>query len=133
MPRAQKVNSRIEKLEDPWSVKFIEQLDAGELAEFEEEGKVYAHDVASFIDEYWEEITGLAIRDKDQESHFPNEVASIIYDLDVEDFDDAWGSQREGANDWEPECETCGAEMSWEDDENGYTECEDCREDEDDY
>jgi len=61
------------------------------------------YDLAGFVNEYWNELTGLTNRDKDEECDFPSEVSELIDELgfDYDDFSNAWGGVREGAEDWE--------------------------------
>ena len=125
MPRAQKVNSRIENL-SKFAKEMVEELDTEELLDFEDEGYVPSRELASFIDYNWKEITGLNNRAKDEESYFPSEVEGICIELgvDMDDFSDAWGMQREGSEDWEEdprECAECGEEIEddrdWDDED----------------
>jgi hypothetical protein len=73
----------------------------------ENEGDYSAYDAANFVDDNWKEMTGLTNRDKDAEGHFPSEVESFLYELDIDydDFCQDWGSVREGAEDWEEDDE----------------------------
>lgn len=69
----------------------------------EEQGLVDTEDVdlfelAIFIDERWDEITGLPEEEKDAEQYFPSEVEEILSELgvDYDDFSYEWGDMREG-------------------------------------
>lgn len=63
------------------------------------------NDLARFVNKNWKELTGLTNRDKDAENEFPDEVLNMIDELDIDynDFCQAWGEVREGAEDWEDE------------------------------
>ena len=86
--------------DNPWIQQFIEENGY-------EDGMddIVLDDLAYFIDQNWEEITGLSNREKDDEGYFPGEVEEIIdeLELDMDDFSQAWASVREGAEDWEDE------------------------------
>ena len=93
-------------------------------------------DLAYFIDQNWEEITGLSNREKDDEGYFPSEVEEIIdeLELDMDDFSQAWASVREGAED--QYCDNCGAELDDDNDLDGNGYCSQCspyNDDEDEY
>ena len=86
--------------DNPWIQQFIEENGL-------EDGMddIVLDDLAYFIDQNWEEITGLSNREKDDEGYFPGEVEEIIdeLELDMDDFSQAWASVREGAEDQEDE------------------------------
>lgn len=120
--RTKKVN--LEELKNPFVEQFLEEYD---------EKDVYS--LAEFIDDNWGEITGLTNRNKDQEGYFPEEIENILDELDIDydDFGDAWGSVREGANDWEPrECVECGEDIEDYRDWEGENTCQACADKKDD-
>ena len=90
------LNENLGNYSNDWAIKFTH-----------ENQDINAYDLAVFIDENWKEITGLTNRDKDEESYFPNEVEEICDELsvDMDEFSDAWGSVREGSEDWEEDDE----------------------------
>ena len=118
----------IEKVrkENPWADQFFEEYPEA-IEDYIEEGSVSSGDLASFVDDVWEDMTGLSVREKDAEQFFPGEVEELTDALlsDPSDFDYAWGSQREGADDYEVYCDECGEELDYE----GM--CPECDEDED--
>lgn len=113
--------------ENPWVQQFHEEYP-------DQEDIPSAYDVAEFIDQNWNEITGLSNREKDDEGYFPGEVEEIIdeLELDMDDFSQAWASVREGADD--EYCDNCGEELTDDNqlDGNGY--CDACApEDDEEY
>ena len=113
--------------ENPWIQQFFEEYPESK-EQFIEEGEASASDLASFVDSEWEELTGLSVREKDAEQDFPGEVWELTDALlsDPSDFDYAWGSQREGADDYDVYCDECGEELDYE------GNCRYCDEEEDD-
>jgi hypothetical protein len=117
-----------EAMGNPWIEQFFEEYPEAK-ADFEEEGSVGAYDLASFVDDVWGELTGRTNKEKDAEDYFPGSVDELVdlLGVDLDDFSQAWGSVREGADDWEPEyCTECGEEIEdyrvWD----GYDICQEC-------
>jgi len=105
----------MEKLEltNEFAQKFVEEYELQSISE------VDPCDLAYFIDENWEEITGLPDKEKNEEGYFPEEVDSILDELDVDydDFSQEWGILQEGTDDWEMEDEE---EFDEEEEEDEY-------------
>jgi hypothetical protein len=121
------------EITNEYAQQFLDGMDDESQEFYKEYEEIYSiSDLASFIDENWNEITGLENRDKDVEGYFPSEVEEILNELGVDycDFSDSWGMQREGCGD--EYCDNCGAELDGDnelDGNGGCTAC--CDEDED--
>jgi hypothetical protein len=91
----------MEKLElsNEFAQKFVEEYDLQDL------GEVDPCDLAYFVDENWEEITGLPDSEKNEEGYFADEVESICDELqvDMDEFSQEWGILQEGSDDWDLE------------------------------
>lgn len=115
------------ELENDFAQQFVDEYEIMSLNE------VDSYDLAYFVDENWEEITGLFEGDKNIDSDFPAEVEDICSELEVsmEDFENAWKSFRESIDDWKiPEDEE-EDDMEWDSDEDDSDDYFNTEEDED--